>query len=416
MTAARERAIMVMSLIAAWLGGRRCGKEFTPTDARSTRLRGLDLARGIAVLGMFAAHVGPAPDASTGHLLGVFHGRSAALFLFLAGLSLALISGGTRRAEDSLLHRSRVKITARAGVMLVLGLLLASLVSDDIGVILPVYALLFLLVLPLLRLRPQTLILLAGALAISGPVLSYLIRHFLDLTPESTPQAPGLSALTSWDNLVNGIMSLVLNGGYPVLTVFPIMLVGLSIGRLDLSAQSVQRRLLGAGAVLSAVGYGGSALAVHVGGLSAVIGSGSVAAGQEEIHAVASAEAGTVPTTSWAWLLTAGPHSGTPMEILGATGCALAVLGAALLIADRVHRVLRPVYAVGMMPLTAYAAHLIVIWAVVGHEEPPESWRILAALSITTMALAGIWLRYFRSGPLEWGLRAISNAAGGRLR
>ncbi|MGH3783340.1 MAG: heparan-alpha-glucosaminide N-acetyltransferase domain-containing protein, partial [Pseudonocardiaceae bacterium] len=304
-TAARDRAGKVMSLIAECLGGHRRGEEFTPTDGQSTRVRGLDLARGVAILGMFAAHVGPAPGAPTGLLLGIFHGRSAALFLFLAGVSLALISGGTRRAEGPTLHRSRVKIAARAGVLLVLGLSLTSLVAG-IDVILPVYAMLFLLALPLLRLRPRTLILLAGALAVSGPVLSYLIRAFLDLTPESTPPAPGLSELTSWDDLADGIVSLVLNGAYPVLTVLPITLVGLGVGRLDLSARSVQRRLLGAGAALSAVGYGGSALAVHFGGLPAVIGSGAVAVGQERIHAAAIAEAGTVPTTSWAWLLTAG--------------------------------------------------------------------------------------------------------------
>ena len=396
----------------------RINNEFLQSEAQSTRVRGLDLARGIAVLGMFAAHIGPAPDQPSGQLLSIFHGRSAALFLFLAGLSLALISGGPRRADGPTLHRSRIKIATRAGVLLLLGLLLTSLVAD-IDVILPVYALLFVLALPLLRLRPPTLILLAGVLAIGGPVLSYLIRGFLGLTPDSTPPAPGLSALTSWHHLVNGIVSVVINGAYPVLTVLPITLVGLSVGRLDLSARSVQRRLLGAGAVLSAIGYGGSALAIHFGDLATVIGSGSIADGQQQIHDVAIAESGTVPTTSWAWLLTAGPHSGTPMEILGATGCALAVLGAALMIGHRAHRVLHPIIAVGTMPLTAYTAHLLAVWAIGTGQDYTQSWLLLAASTATTMTLALIWLHYFQSGPLEAGLRTIANAASkrsGRVR
>ena len=110
-----------------------------------------------------------------GQLLGVFHGRSAALFLFLAGVSLALISGGPARSDRPALRRSRIKIAARAGVLLILGLSLTSL-NTEVDVILPVYAVLFLLALPLLRLRPRTLALLASALAIGGPVLSYLIR------------------------------------------------------------------------------------------------------------------------------------------------------------------------------------------------------------------------------------------------
>ena len=354
---------------------------------------------------MFAAHVGPDRGQPGGQLLGVFHGRSAALFLFLAGVSLALISGGPTRPDGPTLRRSRINIATRAGVLLILGLALTSL-NTDIDVILPVYAVLFLLALPLLRLRPRTLALLASALAVGGPVLSYLIRGSLHLTPASTPSAPGLSALMSWHGLSGGIMSLVINGAYPVVTVLPITLAGMSVGRLDLSARPVQRRLLGVGATLAAVGYGGSALALRIGDLAAHIGSGSVAVGQLQLHDAATAEAGTGPATSWAWLLTAGAHSGTPMEIVGATGCALAVLGAALMIGNRVHRVLYPVIAVGMMPLTAYTAHVIAIWVI---QAGPQSWLALAAFTVTAMTLAVTWLRYFRSGPLERILRTASN-------
>ena len=247
--------------------------------------------------------------------------------------------------------------------------------------ILPAYAVLFLLALPLLRLRPRTLALLASALAISGPMLSYLIRDWLHLTPASTPSVPGPSALLS---SAGGVTSLVINGAYPAMTVLPFMLAGMSVGCLDLCAPSVHRRLLGAGAALSAAGDGGAALALRAGDLAAHIGSRSAAAGHQQLHSVATAEAGTVPTTSWAWLLTAGPHSGTPMEIIGATGCALAVLGAALMIGHRADRVLHPIIAVGMMPLTAYTAHVIAIWLIqppagttrqAGSPSPPSRWQ-----------------------------------------
>lgn len=378
-----------------------------PRLAHRARVRGVDLARGLAVLGMFAAHVGPGSSGSGGLLLGVFHGRSAALFLFLSGVSLALITGGPTRSDGPALRRSRINIAARACALLLLGLSLTSL-NTDIDVILPVYAVLFLLALPLLRLRPRTLALLASVLAVGGPVLSYLIRGSLHLTPASTPSAPGLPALTSWHALSDGIMSLAINGAYPVVTVLPITLAGMTVGRLDLSARSVHRWLLGVGVALSAVGYGGSALALRIGDLSAHIGSGSVAVGQQQLHAAAATEAGTVPTTSWAWLLTAGAHSGTPMEILGATGCALAVLGAALMIGNLAHRVLYPVIAVGMMPLTAYTAHVIAIWVI---QAEPESWLALAAFTATALTLAVTWLHYFGSGPLERILRTASNTA-----
>jgi uncharacterized membrane protein YeiB len=188
-------------------------------------------------------------------------------------------------------------------------------------------------------------------------------------------------------------------GAYPVMTVLPLMLAGMSVGHLNPRAPSVHRRLLGAGTAMSAAGYGGAALALRAGDLATHIGSGSAAVSHQQLHDVATAEAGTVPTTSWAWLLTAAPHSGTPTEIIGATGCALAVLGAALMIGHRAGRVL-PVIAVGMMPLTAYTAHVIAIRLIQAADgDYPAGWVTLAAFTAASMALAVTWLHFFRSGP-----------------
>ncbi len=53
---------------------------------------------------------------------------------------------------------------------------------------------------------------------------------------------------------------------------------------------------------------------------------------------------GAAPTTSWWWLATSGPHSGTPLDLLHTAGCALAVLCATTLLArsTTVRRVLLP--------------------------------------------------------------------------
>jgi hypothetical protein len=51
-------------------------------------LNGVDLARGPAILGMFAAHAGPEPSVGgpLGWVMQVARGRSAALFALPAGL------------------------------------------------------------------------------------------------------------------------------------------------------------------------------------------------------------------------------------------------------------------------------------------------------------------------------------------
>lgn len=378
------------------------------------RLAGVDLARGVAVLGMFAVHVGPDPVGGISRVLEVFHGRAAALFLFLAGVSLSLMSGGPVGLDGPARRRSRIRIAVRAAVLLVLGLALTSL-DTSIDVILQCYAAVFLLMLPLLRLRARSLAVLAAVFAIAGPVLSFTIRRAAGWNADSTPSAPGLANLNSWHGVGQGALSVLLNGAYPVLTIMAFTLAGMAVGRLDLSAMTVRVRLILTGTALLATGYAGSAVLMSAFNLFEKIGGGSAVAGERLVHSSEVAERGTVPTSSWAWLFTAGPHSGTPMEVLGATGCALVVVGAALLVTDHTPRALVPLTALGMMGLTAYTGHLVAVWLISDDGDLPTGWITLAVFTVTTLVFAVVWLRLFRRGPLESLLRTASHAVARRF-
>src|SRR5687767_2912372 len=92
------------------------------------RVVGVDVARGLALLGMMATHILPGLDGARvpwpQQLAG---GRASALFAVLAGVSLALVSG----RQSPLRGRSRtaasVRITVRALVIGLLGLSLGLL-------------------------------------------------------------------------------------------------------------------------------------------------------------------------------------------------------------------------------------------------------------------------------------------------
>src|SRR5215212_1158851 len=92
------------------------------------RLRGVDVARAIAVLGMVMVHFGPtpAPDTALGNLYGVSHGRASVLFVLLAGVGVSLLVGGrSRGGRSSLLARGRLVL--RGALLLPLGLWLQGL-------------------------------------------------------------------------------------------------------------------------------------------------------------------------------------------------------------------------------------------------------------------------------------------------
>ena len=88
----------------------------------TARLDGLDAARGLAVLGMFAAHVGAAhtpfdwSDPAT--WTDLVNGRSSILFALCAGASLVLLTTGP--GADGRI-RDRRHVLARAATLLAIG-------------------------------------------------------------------------------------------------------------------------------------------------------------------------------------------------------------------------------------------------------------------------------------------------------
>ena len=113
----------------------------------SGRIIGVDLARGIALIGMAATHMLAVQNLDTGRLTAVgwlAAGRASSLFAVLAGVSLALVTGGEhpRRGRDR--ARASVSITVRALLIGGVGLWLAG-TGTPVAVILAYYAVLFVL-------------------------------------------------------------------------------------------------------------------------------------------------------------------------------------------------------------------------------------------------------------------------------
>ena len=143
----------------------------------NTRIVGIDVARGLAVLGMYGAHVGltePFDWAAPGTWLDVVNGRSSILFAVLAGVSIAIISGGRVAAGGDALRRARTRILVRALLVFAIGLLLVAL-DTRIAVILPVYAVLFVAAIPVLRWRSRWLFVAAGVVALVAPPVAVAV-------------------------------------------------------------------------------------------------------------------------------------------------------------------------------------------------------------------------------------------------
>ncbi|MGW7528472.1 DUF418 domain-containing protein [Streptomyces sp. NPDC054783] len=396
-------------------------RSFAPASATPStgRLIGIDLARGLAVFGMFSAHVGPdvTVGGPVGFLLETARGRSSALFALLAGFSLVIITGRPHPRTGRPGRQALAKIVIRAVVLLALGYALTAL-DTAVDVILSFYGLLFLVVLPLYRLRARTLALIAAAGALILPQVLYVVRRSIE-------DGTWADAVTAWDPLARisdtgGILELAFTGAYPVLTWMPFLVAGMAVARLDLSRSGIRSRLAVAGGALALLGYGGSWLALRLvpHALSAIAAAtGASASSAWWSDTVGEPENGVPP----AWLLVAAPHSQTSFSILGNTGVAVVVVAGCLTVADRMPRLTRlanPIAAVGMIALTVYVLHIVALWffadvwyvpAVEG--DTMSALPVLLGFLAAAVLLATVWTRLVRRGPLEYLLYVATRLA-----
>ncbi|GGC63948.1 DUF418 domain-containing protein [Hoyosella rhizosphaerae] len=393
------------------------GDESLVAGAASRRLMGVDVARAVAVLGMIVVHTGALVVNPT--VTWAFSGRSAILFAVLAGLSLGLLSGGSRVHTGVRLRMDRRNIAMRGCLLLILGLLLA-VVPSSVMVILVTYAVLFWIALPALSWTWRRLATVAAVWAVAAPVVSFVVRA--SVLPE-TNTIGGVASpfdLFSVDGWVAAVRMTFIDGTYPVLSWVPFVLMGLAIARWGVGRRTAGWTMSAVGIVLAMVGYGASWIAMNIFGLRRVL-----IAEFDAIPDLSGSEMyefftqngffGTVPTSHWAWLFTAAPHSGTPFEIIGSGGVALVVVGLALLLARSIPVLLIPLASLGRMPLTVYAGHIVVLGVLYLTDLLTLStWQFTLFLVVPVVA-ATLWFRFFDQGPLEKLLSFTTNKFAQRL-
>lgn len=337
------------------------------------RLVGLDAARGLALLGMFVAHVAPTTQER------LVDGRSAILFAVIAGMSVGLLTPrqpaatGVDAAAPPPSPRGSpfLTIAIRGTALLLLGLVLL-LLRPPLAVILDVYGLGLLLLVPVLRAPRVVLAVLAAVAVVGGPLAIAAI------------DAAGVAGLPLPVVLLDYWFA---GGAYPLLLWIGYLLVGLLLARCDLRRLRTRVGMLVGGAAASAAGYGAAALLPGV---------------------------------------DASAHADTTAEALGSGGLAVALVAALLLlgdlpgrVGDAIRVVLLPIAAAGAMPLTLYVAHVLVLagfaaangGAILPVEYP--GW-LLPALLLGAPILATAWRLLIGRGPLEAGMRALARATGRR--
>ncbi|MDO5726944.1 MAG: heparan-alpha-glucosaminide N-acetyltransferase domain-containing protein [Bowdeniella nasicola] len=331
------------------------------------RIHGVDAARGLAIIGMILAHTIPASSRLYSLApLGVIHGRSAALFAVVAGISLGFITGNNHRGESVRIQVARISGRALALIPLAV---FTMMLPARVYTILGSYALWFVLVLPLLY-APVALLIATSVVLIFG----------------------AWAAVVWWGPIE---IPLVTTSAYPAITYLAYLLIGLAVAHFDIRRSSTRAALAGIGLILAAVPL---AVWMSLGGNL----SRAIAWPQRPGFPVAS-NAGELVLFAADIL----PHCDSPAQVIHAAGCALVIISLCVTIAMRIPALIVVLAVPGTVALSIYVGHLVILALVA-----ERSARLGVGLVVVMVAAAFVWRAVFQRGPLEHYVALISRLAG----
>lgn len=355
------------------------------------RVTGFDLARALAIFGMVIVNFKIAMNAETGsqfliRFTGLFEGRASALFVILAGIGVTFLTNSARRAGNSSLVLNRRLSLVKRGVLLILiGLIFVPIWEADI---LHFYGFYFLIAAAIFTANNRSLLLISVLITLIFPVLILFFNYEQNWNWSTL----GYENFWSLDGMIRHI---VLNGFHPVFPWAAFLVFGMWLGRQNLSEIVTRKRLL-VGSVFTLLVTEGSFYY-----LRAIIGSGS--------------EFGMNPEEVM-FLFSISIIPPLPQYMLSAGSSAVIVLLGSLYFSERFSEsnITKWLYQTGQLSLTLYMAHVIIGMGLLESIGRLENQTIQFSFSCAfVFCLCGIifsvcWLKFFKSGPLEWIFRKVA--------
>jgi uncharacterized membrane protein YeiB len=387
---------------------------------------GIDLLRALAIMGMVWAHFSVTswlPQSDSAPMRSFSSGltpwewvntvvgiRPRDIFFVLAGVTVALGTGGAKRYLGRELLGSWRKLGVRAAFLFLLGVAMGAAGFGAVE-ILTYYGLWIVILMPLTALSARPLFWIAGALAVVCPSVKILLNNANLFSPQMDEmrlleEVSGFGIFVHPEAWGPFLQNLVFGAGsttQDTIGILPFLVLGLALGRLDLRDHAIRVRMMASGATV-----GIAALAV---GLISPVLFGSAQAYDDARAGSAASDSpmanSQVPLQSL--LSTANPGLANPLlsavDCLMVSGLIIALLGAFLLLMERsvAKRILWPVVAFGSMSLTWYCLHLLVI----GNGSPLGFIPTRSALNYLlfmagALLVSAVWRRFFSRGPLEW--------------
>ncbi|PHR25841.1 MAG: hypothetical protein COA36_13305 [Desulfotalea sp.] len=356
------------------------------------RVMGFDLARALAIFGMVIVNFKTAMQSETGSELlmwfsALFEGRASSLFVILAGIGVTLLTNKARKSKDrSLVNKSRLSLIKRALFLIMIGLIYTPIWEADI---LHFYGFYFLIAATVFMASNRILLLVSVVIALSFPVLML----FFDYDQNWNWSTLTYMHLWSFDGMIRHIL---FNGFHPVFPWATFLIVGMWLGRVDLSQATARNRLL----TWSVITLITTEVLFYL--IRIYIGDGvEIGISREDVVSLFSTT--IIPPF--------------PQYIISAGSSACIVLVGCLYLSDkfRESNIIIWLCQTGQLSLTLYVAHVILGMGVLDGmnrlNNQTIDFSLLSSLIFCVCAIvfSVFWLKHFKSGPLEWIFRKVAS-------
>lgn len=368
----------------------------TPEGRTESRIQGFDIARALAIFGMITVNYRstfPIDRAGPDWLewaAGQVNGRAAALFVFLAGIGIALLSRRSRASgEKADIRADRMNLLRRAAFLLVIGYWFRGLWEYDI---LHFYGVYLAIAAAILTVSSRGLIVFALIATVIFPFLYYILPEQLGIDFWATT-----NAFTPRDIAID----LFFQGYHPVMPWVAFMIVGMAIGRLELTDGAVRRRLF----------IGGVSLALAAEAIGYVFLNMGLFKLFEAPFPMLDLEEASVALDS-------APYPPMPLFVAVGLGWGMAIVSLCLSFGERFagRWWIMPLVHTGQLALTIYIVHgTIGVWAVEWFGVKPDrtlGWVIgySALLYAILIVLATLLRRRYDRGPFEAIMRRLTDS------
>ncbi|MFJ5564954.1 DUF418 domain-containing protein [Lysinibacillus xylanilyticus] len=359
---------------------------------QSKRIEGLDFARALAMFGMLIVNfkiimgaVGNGPEWLI-WFTGLFEGRASATFVTLAGIGVALMTRKARNGGDlSTIKENKVKLWKRSAFLFVLGLCLY--VADWTGDILHYYGVYMLIASFLIIVSTKFMIIISSLFLITSQILQVTMNYLKGWHPEQ----PFMEYLDFW--AIDGfIRNLLFNGYHPVFPWICFFLLGMILGRLDLSKKAVRNKML----------YISLFLLITIEVLSKVLMRLSLS---------------VLDGNSAEFLFQTGPIPPNILYMLSNSASAIIVIVASIYIIENFpsHWLTKSLIKTGQLTLTHYVSHVFIGVGILALLNRLENQTLAFSLLFTILFFVAsilfsvLWCKKYKRGPIEWVMRKITN-------